>query len=61
MLDINQCTITNFDAKKMYHFIAVRFKRTSDKVQAQALSWLQVSMALVFSLGAYMGPIDISK
>lgn len=43
MLDINQSSMNNFDTKKMYHFIAVRFKKTSAKVQGQALSWLQVS------------------
>nr|XP_018900718.1 PREDICTED: protein unc-79 homolog isoform X2 [Bemisia tabaci] len=35
-----------FDAKKMYHFVAVRFKKTSPKVQEQALAWLQVLTAL---------------
>lgn len=38
-----------FDAKKMYHFVAVRFKKTSPKVQEQALAWLQVHYML-FSL-----------
>ncbi|KAL3290395.1 hypothetical protein HHI36_023736 [Cryptolaemus montrouzieri] len=30
-----------FDEKKMYHFVAERFRRTSAKVQEQALHWLQ--------------------
>ncbi|XP_012272273.1 protein unc-79 homolog [Orussus abietinus] len=30
-----------FDAKKMYNFVAKRFKNTSAKVQEQALNWLQ--------------------
>lgn len=46
ILDINQCTMMNFDSKKMYHFIGYRFKRTSAKVQGQALSWLQVKLKL---------------
>lgn len=32
-----------FDAKKMYRFLSVRFKKTTAKVQEQALTWLQVS------------------
>lgn len=35
-----------FDAKKMYHFVAIRFKQTTPKVQEQALTWLQVLTAL---------------
>lgn len=31
-----------FDAKKMYHFVAIRFKNISAKTQEQALYWLQV-------------------
>lgn len=42
ILDINHCSLMNFDAKKMYYFISVRFKKTSAKVQGQALTWLQV-------------------
>ncbi|XP_045481676.1 protein unc-79 homolog isoform X1 [Harmonia axyridis] len=30
-----------FDEKKMYHFVAERFKKNSSKVQEQALHWLQ--------------------
>nr|CAH7740129.1 unnamed protein product [Callosobruchus chinensis] len=30
-----------FNAKKMYHFVAIRFQNTSAKVQQQALHWLQ--------------------
>lgn len=32
-----------FDAKKLYHFVYVRFTKTSAKVQEQALNWLQVT------------------
>lgn len=31
-----------FDASKMYHFVAARFKKVSAKTQEQALYWLQV-------------------
>lgn len=30
-----------FDAQKMYHFVALRFEKTTSKVQEQALRWLQ--------------------
>lgn len=30
-----------FDAQKMYHFVMVRFEKTTSKVQEQALHWLQ--------------------
>ncbi|CAH2007924.1 unnamed protein product [Acanthoscelides obtectus] len=30
-----------FNAKKMYHFVAIRFQNTSAKIQQQALHWLQ--------------------
>jgi len=33
-----------FDATKLYNFIGIRFKRTSAKVQEQALTWIQVSI-----------------
>ena len=32
-----------FDAKKLYHFVYIRFTKTSAKVQEQALNWLQVT------------------
>ncbi|XP_069685618.1 protein unc-79 homolog isoform X4 [Periplaneta americana] len=35
-----------FDAKKLYRFIAIRFKKTSAKVQEQALNWLQTLTVL---------------
>lgn len=35
-----------FDAKKLYHFVAVRFKGTEPRVQEQALRWLQVWLEL---------------
>jgi len=38
-----------FDAKKLYRFVAVRFKKTSAKVQEQALNWLQVRNPPVYS------------
>lgn len=31
-----------FDAKTMYNFVAIRFEKTTAKVQQQALHWLQV-------------------
>lgn len=31
-----------FDVKKMYHFVAIRFEKTTARVQLQALHWLQV-------------------
>lgn len=31
-----------FDAKTMYNFVAIRFEKTTSKVQQQALHWLQV-------------------
>ncbi|XP_068085270.1 protein unc-79 homolog [Anabrus simplex] len=31
-----------FDVKKLYRFVAIRFKKTSPKVQEQALNWLQI-------------------
>jgi hypothetical protein len=37
-----------FDAKKLYYFVAVRFKKTSAKVQEQALNWLQVRRWYLF-------------
>lgn len=33
-----------FDVKKMYRFVAIRFEKTTAKVQLQALHWLQVSV-----------------
>ncbi len=53
ILDINQCTMMNFDTKKLYYFIAVRFKRTPAKVQGQALSWLQVNVRSDFEFKIY--------
>lgn len=38
-----------FDAKKLYRFVAIRFKKTSAKVQEQALNWLQVRSTPVYS------------
>lgn len=35
-----------FDAKKMYRFLSIRFKKTTSKVQEQALNWLQVLTTL---------------
>ncbi|KAJ9597430.1 hypothetical protein L9F63_011724, partial [Diploptera punctata] len=35
-----------FDANKLYNFVAIRFKKTSAKVQEQALSWLQILTVL---------------
>ncbi|XP_024081973.1 protein unc-79 homolog isoform X2 [Cimex lectularius] len=43
-----------FDAKKLYHFVAVRFKRTSPKVQEQALRWLQVLTALEIMIPTHL-------
>lgn len=37
-----------FDARQMYHFIAVRFHQTSHKVKEQALRWLQVKFLKLF-------------
>jgi hypothetical protein len=37
-----------FDAKKLYRFVAIRFKKTSAKVQEQALNWLQVRSTPVY-------------
>lgn len=31
-----------FDAKTMYNFVAIRFEKTTAKVQEQALNWLQI-------------------
>lgn len=31
-----------FDAKTMYNFVAIRFEKTTAKVQQQALRWLQI-------------------
>ncbi|XP_059622044.1 protein unc-79 homolog [Phlebotomus argentipes] len=31
-----------FDAKTMYNFVAIRFEKTTSKVQQQALHWLQI-------------------
>jgi hypothetical protein len=31
-----------FDAKAMYNFVAIRFEKTTAKVQEQALHWLQI-------------------
>lgn len=31
-----------FDAKTMYNFVAIRFEKTTAKVQQQALHWLQI-------------------
>jgi hypothetical protein len=38
-----------FDAKKLYRFVAIRFKKTSAKVQEQALNWLQVRRLPIYS------------
>lgn len=35
-----------FDAKNMYHFVAVKFEMTSAKIQEQALHWLQTLTSL---------------
>lgn len=43
-----------FDAKKLYQFVAVRFKKTSAKVQEQALNWLQVRRVLRFYTYCFM-------
>jgi hypothetical protein len=43
-----------FDAKKLYHFVAVRFKKTSAKVQEQALNWLQVRKVATYLCGIYI-------
>lgn len=37
-----------FDVKKMYHFVAIRFEKTSARVQLQALHWLQVFYNLMY-------------
>lgn len=39
-----------FDAQKMYHFVAVRFERTTSKVQEQALHWLQTLTMLEITI-----------
>lgn len=39
-----------FDAQKMYHFVAVRFEKTSSKVQEQALHWLQTLTMLEITI-----------
>nr|CAD7392026.1 unnamed protein product [Timema cristinae] len=41
-----------FDAKKLFKFISLRFKKTSAKVQEQALHWLQIltMLEIVFPL-----------
>ncbi|XP_054270817.1 protein unc-79 homolog isoform X2 [Macrosteles quadrilineatus] len=31
-----------FEAKKLFHFVSVRFKQTTPKVMEQALNWLQI-------------------
>ncbi|XP_066903218.1 protein unc-79 homolog isoform X4 [Halyomorpha halys] len=43
-----------FDAKKLYHFVAVRFKGTSPKVQEQALRWLQVLTMLEIMIPTHL-------
>ncbi|XP_021924860.1 protein unc-79 homolog isoform X4 [Zootermopsis nevadensis] len=45
MLDPDMSPL-GFDAKKLYQFVAVRFKKTSAKVQEQALNWLQILTVL---------------
>ncbi|CAG7837387.1 unnamed protein product [Allacma fusca] len=42
-----------FDARQMYHFIAVRFHQTSHKVKEQALRWLQVLSKLEIVIPLY--------
>lgn len=39
-----------FDAQKMYHFVAVRFEKTTSKVQEQALHWLQTLTMLEITI-----------
>ncbi|XP_073986418.1 UNC-79 domain-containing protein isoform X3 [Rhodnius prolixus] len=43
-----------FDAKKLYHFVAVRFKGTEPRVQEQALRWLQVLTALEIMIPTHL-------
>jgi hypothetical protein len=42
-----------FDAKKLYRFVTIRFKKTSAKVQEQALNWLQVRRVPLYSDTTY--------
>ena len=42
-----------FDARQMYHFVAVRFHQTSHKVKEQALRWLQVLSKLEIVIPLY--------
>jgi hypothetical protein len=39
-----------FDAKKLYYFVAARFKKTSARVQEQALNWLQVRRVVLIHI-----------
>lgn len=39
-----------FDAQKMYHFVALRFGKTTSKVQEQALRWLQTLTMLEINI-----------
>lgn len=41
ILDIDMSPL-GFTATEMYHFVAIRFEKTTAKVQEQALHWLQV-------------------
>ncbi|GLH04896.1 UNC79 protein, partial [Gryllus bimaculatus] len=41
MLDADMSPL-GFDSKKLYRFVAIRFKKSSVKIQKQALNWLQV-------------------
>lgn len=36
------CNPLGFDAKTLYNFVAIRFEKTTSKVQQQALHWLQI-------------------
>lgn len=43
ILDIDMSPL-GFNAWEMYHFVAIRFEKTTAKVQEQALHWLQVNI-----------------
>lgn len=42
-----------FDAKTMYNFVAIRFEKTTAKVQQQALHWLQILTRLEILIPLY--------
>ena len=42
-----------FDSNQMYHFIAKRFVNSSEDVQEQTLSWLQLLSSLSITIPIY--------